>query len=142
MRGTGPPHEVRLSRSDRHFRRSGSHLIAPPLPLGSGVSPAIFGYFPLLESNKHKTAHATTGADNRNVRPVKTARRASKPRRASPAIFGTFPLLESNKQKPAHATARADNRKIISLEVRGFPPAGFATFARTKVEKGWLGYKA
>ena len=78
-------------------RIGGVGRVAPPTPLGSGGTPAIFGYFPLLESNKHKTAHATTGADN---------------------------------------------RKTISLGVRGFPPAGFATFARTKVEKGWLGYKA
>ncbi len=29
------------------------------------ASPAIFGTFPLLESNQQKSAHATTGADNR-----------------------------------------------------------------------------
>ena len=119
MRGTGPPHEVRLSRSDRHFRRSGSHLIAPPLPLGSGGTPAIFCYFPLLESNKQKAAHAATGADSRkSISMMPRPAGHKEPPEAPLAIFCYFPLLESNKQKAAHATAMEDNRKVISCTRR------------------------
>ena len=36
-------------------------------------------YFPAMERYKQKPAHATARVDNRNSKPTKTARRASKP---------------------------------------------------------------
>ncbi len=59
-------------------RIGGVGRAAPPLPLGSGGTPAIFGYFPLLESNKQKAAHAATGADSRNAVSMEPARRAQR----------------------------------------------------------------
>ncbi len=99
-------------------RIGGVGRAAPPLPLGSGVSPAIFGYFPLLESNQQKPAPGTARTDNRKAMPIKTARRAQRTPEVPPAIFCTFPLLESNKQKPAHATTGTDNRKAILMGPR------------------------
>ncbi len=84
-------------------RIGGVGRAAPPTPLGSGGTPAIFGYFPLLESNKQKASPGTARADNRKT--------------ISMGPYRVLPLLPGQKWRKVGLVTKRGNKKEVPRRV-------------------------